>query len=134
MTPQIDSNYSVSSAKVVGNFALTGGTPFGTMPVLTFGRDAFFSFINSAQPQFLFNRAYQGLFEVDIVGTTLTSITFTGTATRTLDSTVIDAAGLNLKSSVLIQALPGQTFGVSLVAVTVTSSILRVGDYSYALL
>jgi hypothetical protein len=133
MTPQIDSNYSVSSAKVTGAVALTVANPFGTTPVLQFGKDAFMTFTQPGISQFTFVRSYQGLFEVQLIGTGLAGFNFAGTASVTSEGAAANSVGTAVIGSALVQAAAGQTFGFSVNGSTVTSAIMRVGDYSYTL-
>jgi hypothetical protein len=134
MTPQIDSNYNGSSAKVVGAVALDAGKPFGTTPVLTFGRDAFLVYsIPGGVSTFTFNRPYQGLFEVQVTGTVLTDLIFAGTATFSEDGSATNTAATATIGSCIVSALAGQTFSIEIGATTITSAIMRVGDYGYSL-
>lgn len=134
MTPQIDSNYTVSSAKSIGAVAQTPALPLGTTPVSTFGKDAFFTYDPSGGSSvLLFNRAYQGLFELQVAGTGLTSFGFGGTAAITIAGSSTNSGGTLIVGSVIVQALPGQTLALGASGTTVTAAILRVGDYSYAL-
>lgn len=134
MTPQLDSNYVTNSAKVVGGTAQTAALPFGTAPVITYGRSDLFTY-NSTTGEFTFLISYEGLVVILAAGTVLSAASLAGGTTVTSTSLGTVANGTNTSSIThfAIQATPGQIMDVSLTATTVTSCTMRVGNYSYTL-
>lgn len=129
-TPQIDSNYGNDSMKSTGGGTLSGSNPMGTLPVTVFGRTNLGTWNNSSL--FTFSVNYQGIFVIDLVGTSLVAVPVTGSATHS-GGTVANAAATSSLTNVIVSALAGQTIQIGTVGATVTSAIVRVGNYTYSL-
>jgi len=96
-----------------------------------FGRSSLGSWNNASV--FTFSSNYQGIFVLDLVGTTLVTVPLGGTCTRTTGQSIVNGAATDSTTYVVLSALAGQTLRVGTVGAAVTSAIARMGNYTVSL-
>lgn len=125
-TPQLGSigiGKALSSSFVYTDFFSTAPTKLGNSPLTA-------TIVANTSTTLTTTQQYQCVITVAAVGTTLANVVATGTATTTSGTQVINAAATNLVRSFEVNFnAPGQTLILTVTAATLTSFVLRIGQY-----
>lgn len=128
-TPQLNPDAQLVSGKFSGT---SNASPFatvsGSVPATVVSTGT-----TTSVSTFTFSGNYQGLASLNLIGTGITSITLAGTGTETKLVELIDAAATNSITVFTLNeaydTLGAQTLTITIANTTLTTVILRIGEY-----
>jgi len=129
MTPQLDPAANIVSSLFSGT---TNAAPFsaktGSVPATVASTGT-----TTSVSTWTFTQPYQGLVTAIVVGTTLTSLAWTGTATDNSIGVVIDTAGTAAVAVDIVNAQIGDTLILTIANASISAASCRMGEYLYSL-